>query len=315
MEKRRKTSLQVTKKTMRNIVKNREMIFLALPGLVFLFLFYYLPMYGFALPFVDYDQRVGLLNSVFVGFDNFKYLFSQGVNMAQITLNTVTHNFRFIIYTMVVSIILALIMAEMKSTSVKIYQTCFFVPYFVSWVVVSYVVYGFLSMDYGFINSMLVRFHGTPVMWYNTPKPWPIIVVIAVVWKDAGYYCLIYYTSLISIDKQIYEAAEIDGASKLQQIRYISLPLLMPAISMLFILQIGRIFYGNFDLFYNIARNSSATYATMDVIDTYVYRALRQFSDVGMSSAACVYQSIVGFVLVMGSNLLVKKLHSDYALF
>ena len=287
---------------------------LSLPGVAFLFLFSYLPMFGIILPFIDYNVRDGLFGSKFVGFENFRYLFENS-RILGITLNTVGYNFIFMIVTPVVAITLAIILTKLRAGGVKFYQTCFFVPYFVSWVVASYVVFGFLNMEHGLINVALINAGKEAVQWYNSPKPWPLIVVICNTWKCAGYECVIYYTALIAIDKQLYEAAELDGASKLQQVFHISIPMITPIICMLLILNIGKIFTGNFDLFYNLARNSTATYETMDIIDTYVYRALRQLNDIGMSSAACIYQSVVGFVLVLASNLVVKRINPDYAIF
>ena len=287
---------------------------MALPGLIFLFIFNYLPMFGIVLPFIDYDVRSGFFGSEFVGFENFRFLF-ENKDTWQITLNTVGYNLIFTVLTPLIAIILALVLTRMSKKYIKLYQTCFFVPYFVSWVVVSYVVYGFLNMEHGFLTTLMEKMGKEPVLWYNTPKPWPFVVILSNTWKSAGYECIIYYTALIGIDKQLYEAAELDGASKLQQILHISLPSVTPVICLLVILNIGKMFTGNFDLFFNLARNSAPTYPTMDILDTYVYRALKQLGDIGMSSAACVFQSVVGFVLVLFSNLLVKKINPDYALF
>ena len=302
------------KKLWKKLKKDKGLVLLGLPGVLFLVLFSYLPMYGIILPFFNYDSRKGLFASEFTGFENFRFMF-ESAKIWDITWNTVSYNLVFTILTPTIAVFLALILMRMSARSIKIYQTCFFVPYFVSWIVVSYVVYGFLNMEHGLLNSILVRLGREPVMWYNTPDPWPFVTVLANTWKNAGYSCIIYYTALLGIDKQYYEAAELDGASRTQQTFKISIPLIANVICMLLILDIGKMFTGNFDLFYNLARNSASTYPTMDILDTYVYRSLKQLGDIGMSSAACVYQSVVGFVLVILSNLLIKKIDPDYALF
>ena len=299
---------------MKRIKQEKWLLAMALPGLAFLLVFNYLPMFGIILPFINYDVRKGFFGSDFVGFENFRFLF-ENKQIWQITANTVGYNLIFTFLTPFIAIILALILTRMSKKYVKLYQTCFFVPYFVSWVVVSYVVFGFLNMEHGFVNTLLTNLGKEPILWYNTPEPWPFVVILSNTWKAAGYDCIIYYTALIGIDKQLYESAEIDGASRIQQILYISIPAITPVICLLVILSIGSMFVGNFDLFYNLARDSAATYPTMDILDTYVYRALKQIGDIGMSSAACVFQSVVGFILVLLSNLLVKKINPDYALF
>lgn len=298
----------------KRLKRDKGLVLLALPGVILLFIFNYMPMFGIALPFFDYNAREGLLGSEFVGFENFRFLF-ENKDFLHITWNTISYNLVFTFLTPVVAIILALMLIRMKPAFVKTYQTFMFLPYFVSWVVVSYVVYGFLNMEHGLLNTAIVNAGGEAVMWYNTSEPWPYIVVISHLWKNAGYSCIIYYTALLGVDKQLYEAAELDGASRMQQTFKISIPMITNVICMLMILDIGKMFTGNFDLFYNLARNSSQTYATMDILDTYVYRALRQIGDVGMSSAACLYQAVVGFFLVLISNWVVKKINPDYAIF
>lgn len=314
MEAKRKNKPSGSTSFLKRVVKEKGLLVMALPGLIFLLIFNYMPMFGIVLPFIDYDVRKGFFGSEFVGFENFRFLF-ENKNTWHITLNTVGYNLVFTFLTPLIAIILALILTRMGKKYIKLYQTCFFIPYFVSWVVVSYVVFGFLNMEHGFVNTLMSNMGKEPILWYNTPDPWPFIVILSNTWKAAGYDCIIYYTALIGIDKQLYEAAELDGASRIQQILHVSIPAITPVICLLVILSIGNMFTGNFDLFYNLARNSAATYPTMDILDTYVYRALRQIGDIGMSSAACTFQSVVGFILVLLSNLLVKKINPDYALF
>jgi putative aldouronate transport system permease protein len=198
---------------------------------------------------------------------------------------------------------------------VKVYQTVLFFPYFISWVVASYVILALLDMENGLLNSILQFFGRDAILWYNEPKYWPVIMVIANLWKNIGYYTIIYYTGLLGISEEYYEASEVDGATKLQQIRYITLPLLKPVIITLLLLQLSKIFYGNFDMFYNLTMNSAALYPTTDVIDTYVYRSLKVMGDLGMSSAAGLYQSLVGFGIVITVNAIIRRVDNENALF
>ncbi len=300
--------------TIKKLIKNRELFFLSLPGIIIIFLFSYLPMFGLILPFKNYRYDLGFWKSPWVGFDNFKFLFNSG-NAWRITRNTVGLNFLFIIVTLLVSLIIALMLNELSKKSVKVYQTSMFLPYFISFVVVSYIFLALFDMNSGAVNGILKFIGKEPVLWYNEPKYWPALLVIANTWKGAGYSAIIYYAGLISIDKEFYEAAELDGAKKIQQIRLISIPLLMPLIMVLFLLSIGRIFFGNFDMFYNLTRDSSLLYPTTDVIDTFVYRSLRVTGDIGMSSAAGIYQSVVGLIIVLIANGITRKVNRENAIF
>lgn len=300
---------------LKQLVKYKSIFFLTLPGILLVLTFQYAPLVmGFVLPFKNVNYKTGIWKSPWVGLDNFKFLFSSDAAW-RITRNTVCLNFLFIITVLVLSIICALFLYQLSKRSVKTYQTVLFFPYFISWVVASYVVLALLDMDNGLLNSILKFFGQEPILWYNEPKYWPVIMVIANLWKNVGYYTIIYYTGLLGINEEYYEAAQIDGATRLQQIRYITLPLLKPVIITLFLLQLSKIFFGNFDMFYNLTMNSAALYPTTDVIDTYVYRSLKVMGDLGMSSAAGLYQSIVGFVIVLTANAVIRKVDKENALF
>lgn len=302
------------KQQCQRVIKYRELLFLSLPGLMLLIIFKYIPLFGLILPFKDFRYDLGFWKSKWAGFSNFKFLFNS--NSAWIiTRNTVLLNLAFIVTTLVVSVAFAIFMFELSKKQVKIVQTAMFFPYFMSWMVVSYICLAIFDMEHGLINSILTVFGYNPVLWYNKPEVWPGILIVVNIWKNAGYYTLLYYTQIIGIDMELYEAAKIDGANKLQQIRAITLPLLKPVIIMLIILQIGKIFYGNFDLFYNVPRDSALLYSTTDVIDTFVYRALRSTGDIGMASAAGAYQSVIGFILVIATNWVVKRIDEESALF
>lgn len=291
-----------------------DLFTLAIPGLLFLMAFYYVPMYGLVIPFKSINYSKGIWGSDWNGFKNFEFFF-KSQDSWRITRNTIGLNLIFIFTTLVISIVLAIMLFELTGKYVKLYQTMLFLPYFVSWIVVSYILYAFISPSIGFIPKLLAEFGIETPNYYYELKIWPWILTGAYVWKNVGYMTLLFYASLMSIDTSYFEAAAIDGASKMQQIRYISLPHLKPIIIMMTLLQIGKIFYADFGLFYFLTRNVGALYEVTDVIDTYVYRALRVTGDLGMSAAAGLYQSIVGFFLVLISNLIVKRIDPDQALF
>ncbi|CAG5092874.1 Putative sugar uptake ABC transporter, permease protein [Thermobacillus xylanilyticus] len=289
---------------------------LAIPGLLYLLVNNYLPMFGIFIAFKDIDYSKGLWGSDWVGFKNFEFLFR--TNDAFImTRNTLLYNLAFIVIGTIVSIIMAILLYELKNRlSTKAFQSAILFPNLVSMVIVSYLVYAFLNSDSGLVNLSILRPLGLEeISWYAEPKYWPLILLITYLWKTAGYTTIVYFAFIAGIDKSIYEAAKIDGAGKLRQIRSVTLPLLKPAVILMVLLAIGRIFNSDFGLFYQVPLNSGALYSTTQTIDTYVYRALMQMHDIGMSSAAGFYQSVVGFVLVIAVNKLVKKVDPDNALF
>lgn len=300
--------------TIKKIFKYKELLVLAFPGMLLVFIFSYIPMYGLILPFKNFKYDLGFFKSPWCGLENFKFLFLSD-NAWKVTRNTVFLNFIFIITLLMVSLSFALILNELSKKSVKLYQTAMFFPYFLSWVVISYVFLAMFDMEHGLMNKIMEITGHEAVLWYNEPKYWPVLLTIANTWKSAGYYCIIYYTGLMGIDRGYYEAAELDGAGKLQQVRMISIPLLRPLITLLVLLQVGKIFYGNFDMFYNVTRDAAALYPATDVIDTFVYRSLSKIGDVGMASAAGIYQSVVGFVIVVASNYVIKRLEPENSIF
>jgi putative aldouronate transport system permease protein len=299
---------------MRHSAGDRELFVLGLPGVLLLFVFAYIPMVGLIVAFKDFRYDLGFLGSKWNGLENFRFLFLSG-DAWRITRNTLLLNILFIAVLLVVSVLLALVLNEMRRAAVKIYQTFMLFPFFLSWVVIGYVLLAFLDMERGFVNNLLGFFHAAPVLWYNEPKYWPAILTFANTWKNAGYLAIIYYAALITIDPSCYEAATIDGANKIQQAAHISIPLLVPVISIIVLLQLGKVLYADFGLFYQLPRDSALLYSTTDVIDTYVYRSLRKMGDIGMASAAGFYQSLVGFLLVLGSNLVVRKISPESSLF
>ncbi len=299
----------------RNLKRYLPLYLMALPGMLYLFINNYMPLPGLVLAFKKFNARKGIFKSDFVGFKNFKYLFATK-DAFIITRNTILYNVIFIIVNTVLAIFVAILLAEMTSKIKKVYQSAILLPYMISMVIVSYLVFGFLSTENGFINNSILRPLGKdPVAWYMEKKYWPVILVFVSAWKGVGYNCVIYLASILGIDRSIYESAAIDGASKWQQIFKITIPMLKTTIVMLTLLAIGRIFYSDFGLFYQVPQNQGALFSVTNTIDTYVYRGLLELGDMSMSSAAGLYQSIVGFILVLGSNLVVKKIDPDYALF
>lgn len=307
-----KSSVRKPKKQKQKM--NWSLFMLALPGLIFLIAFYYVPLTGLVIPFKRIDYAKGIWGSDWVGLKNFEFLF-KSQDAYRITRNTICLNAVFITLTLATAILLAILMYQLSRKMVKLYQTLMFIPYFISWVVASYIVYAMLSPDMGAIPRMMKAASGSAPNFYFEPSYWPAILTIAYLWKNIGYMTLLFYATLIGIDSSYVEAAAIDGANRRQQIFHILVPYMMPTIVMMTILQIGKIFYSDFGMFYFLTRNSGALYATTDVIDTYVYRALRVTGDIGISSAAGLYQSIVGFILVLITNLIVRKKNSDYAIF
>lgn len=298
----------------KDTIKNKGLLLLAIPGLLFLLAFNYLPMVGIIIPFKNIDFAKGIIRSDWVGFNNFKFLFSSG-DIIRATTNTIISNLLFIITTLIISMAFAIMLFDMSRKAVKVYQTALFVPYFLSWVIISYIVYIFLNPDMGILNQFLKAFGSEAINWYSEPKHWRFILVIASLWKNAGYYTILYYTALMGIDSSYFEASDIDGATKFQQIKSISIPLLAPLIILLVLLQIGRIFFSDFGLFYFIPKDSGALYPVTDVIDTFVFRSLKNNPDLGMTAAAGLYQTTVGFILVIVVNKITKKLNPDLAMF
>ena len=304
----------VIKHKMTKLKKNLPLATLALPGFVVLILFRYLPMFGLVLPFKDYKLNLGFLKSDWCGFQNFEFLFkSKDVLIA--TRNTLLYNIAFIILGIVFGVLIALMLYEMTARYVKVYQTILYLPYFISWVIVSYILKTLLDADSGLMNTIIEKLGGNAVNWYSEKKYWPFIIILSSTWKGLGSNAIMYYAALIGINPEYYEAAKIDGAGKLKQIWYISIPMIKNVIIVLFIMHVGKIMYADFGLFYNLPLNSPLLYPATDVLDTYVYRALLNLGDIGMSSAAAFYQAVIGFVLVVATNLLVKKIDPDSGLF
>lgn len=284
-----------------------------LPGIIYLICNNYLPMFGILLAFKRINYAKGIFASPWVGFDNFEYLFKTKDAFIMIR-NTVLYNLAWILLDLVIAVFVALCMNEIAKRKIaKVIQPVICFPSMVSAVILSFIVYAFLSNAYGYLNTTV--FPDSPISWYTEAKYWPIILTIVHIWQNAGQSSIIYMASIGGIDKGLYESARIDGATKWDQIRYITLPLLKPMITMMLLLSVGRIFNSDFGLFYQIPLGNGMLYSTTQTIDTFVYRALMVNNNVGMSSAASVFQAVIGFVLVLTSNLLVKKVNPENSLF
>lgn len=307
--KRRKAHGKVHRK------ENLQLLSLALPTIILLAVFNYAPMFGIVLAFKDYKVPQGIFGSPWVGLENFRFFF-ESQDAFRVIRNTLGLNLLFIAAGIFFGVLFALLMFEVKRRShVKVYQTVSIIPSFISWVAVGYIVYSLLDPTKGLVNQILEAFGKGGIEWYSEAKYWPIILLIAKIWQGVGLGSIIYYAALMGVDNELFEAAEIDGAGKLQRIWHVSLPQIVPIIIVMAILDIGKIFRADFGLFYNVTRDVGALYSTTDVIDTYVFRALMQQGNIGMSSAVGLVQSVVCFVTLVATNLIVKKISPENSLF
>ena len=287
-----------------------------LPGALYLIINNYIPMFGIIIAFKKIDFSIGIIASEWIGLRNFEFLFATQDALV-ITRNTLLYNTAFIIINTLLGIVFAILICDIINKKLKkIYQSAILFPFLMSMVIIGYIVFAFLSMQHGILNRTVLPFLGRdPIFWYNDPNHWPFILIFVNAWRGIGYGCLIYIAAINGIDPTFFEAAELDGAGKLKQIWHITLPFIIPSLVILTMLSIGRIFYSDFGLFYQVPRNSGMLFSTTNVIDTYVYRGLMEQNNIGMSSAAGVYQSLVGFILVLTANMIVRKISKDKALF
>lgn len=286
-----------------------------LPTLIYLFINNYIPMTGIVVAFKKYSKKKGIYGSDWNGLENFEYLFKNDAWL--IIRNTLLYNVVFIILGMVVGVALAIIITDVNSTKLKkLYQSAIMLPFLISIVIISYIVFAFLSAENGMVNnSVLASMGKSPIQWYAEPKYWPFILTFVNLWKGVGYGTLIYIAGIVGIDTSFYEAARLDGASRWQQITKITIPCLVPSLITMTMLNLGRIFCSDFGLFYQVPQNSGALFSVTQTIDTYVYRAMIATGGLGRSAAAGFFQSIVGFLLVVGANAIVRKVSRENAMF
>ena len=286
----------------------------AIPALL-IFVFSYIPMVGIIIAFKKYRFADGIFGSRWVGFDNFN-VFVRSDDFMMLVRNTLGLNLLCIVAGIVASVLLALLLFELKSrTATKVYQTLLITPYFLSWVIVGYMAYGLLNPEYGMINTFLKSIGMTPIQWYSEPKYWPGILTVASIWKNFGLDSVIYYAALMGVDATLFEAAEIDGANKFQRTIHIIFPSLLPLVSILTILKIGGIFAGDIGLFYQLTRNVGALRSTTDIISTYVLRSFTDSVNISLLAAIGLLQSVLGFVLVIITNYFSKKIDPNNGIF
>lgn len=304
-----------TKTMKRDIVTQMKLWSFCIIPILLIVVFCYIPMVGIIIAFKDYRYDKGIFGSPWVGFNNFKFFFESN-EFFKITWNTLSMNLIFIVVGIACAVLVAVMLFEIRSRlKVKTFHTILITPHFVSWVIVAYVVYGFLNPEYGLVNQFLTSIGMEKIQFYSIPGVWPVILLISFIWKHVGMDSVLYYATLMGIDESLFEAAALDGATEIQKARYITIPSLIPIITLLAIMKIGGIFRADFGLFYQVPRNVGALYETTDVIDTYIFRNLRTLGNIGMSSAVGLLQSVVGFVLVLLTNYLSKKVDPDGGLF
>lgn len=310
--------LKPTKKKMgffEKLWKYRILTLMCMPAIIFFFMFSYMPLPGIYVAFVKYNYRDGIFGSKFIGLKNFEFLAESG-KLLSLTKNTVLYNLAFIILGNLLAVFVAILLNEMRAKYFKkVSQTLMFLPYFISQVLVGILVFNLLNYDTGFINSLLTSFGMEKWEPYADPNVWPVILVLVYLWQQTGYNSVVYFAAIMGIDAETIEAARVDGANGFQKIRYIILPSLRPTIVILLLFALGGIVKGNFGLFYNIIGTNSLLYNTTDIIETFVYRATITDFNFSTASAVGLYQSIVGFVIVMTVNFIVKKIEPDYSLF
>ncbi len=296
--------------------KNKSLFLLMLPTFLFLLINNYIPMLGTIIAFKDLDYAKGILKSDWIGFKNFEFLFKSDAAF-RITRNTLGYNALFIFLGLVIGVTFAIALNEIKQKILsKAYQTIVFLPYFLSMIVVAYLVYAMLKPENGFVNKFVLPALGLEAVdWYGAPNAWIIILPVVWVWKNIGYGVVLYLAGLTGIDEELYEAAAIDGAKRWQQIKSITIPLLTPLMTITTLISIGSIFRADFGLFYQVTQDAGMLYQTTDVIDTYVYRGLLVSNDIGMASAAGLYQSVIGFIIVSLANWSVGKISPENKLY
>jgi len=317
----RKTIVQRRKKGNKWTKSDSQLTILILPTTVWYILFCFLPMFGLIIAFKDYKVTGGksfiynVFNSDWIGFKNFEFLIKSN-DLFVILRNTIVYNLIFIVAGTILAVGLAIMINLLYSKrKSRVFQTLMFFPYFMSWVVAAYFVDAFLNVDKGLINNILRDTGQTPVQWYMNVAVWPFILVFMYLWKSTGYNMVIYLSSITSIDQTLYEAAVIDGANKKQQTRYITLPCLKNVIIMMFILNVGKIFYSDFGLFYQLSQDAKGSiFNSVATIDTYVFNALKSSTPIGMTSAVTFFQSVACCITILIANAIVRKIDADSAI-
>ncbi len=298
-----------------NLYKYRTLTLMCIPAVAFFFLFNYMPMPGIYVAFVNYNMKKGIFGSPFIGLKNFEFMAASG-KLWELTKNTILYNIVFIVLGNICAIATAILLNEIRSRYFKkVSQTLMLLPHFISHVLVGLLVFNLLNSDTGLICRILTSLGHEKWLPYTDPKVWPIIIPLVNLWQNVGYDSIVYFAAICGIDAEMIEAAKVDGANGFQRIRYILLPSLKPTIIILLLFSLGGIIKGNFGLFYNIIGANSILFPTTDIIETFVYRSTMKDFNFSTASAVGLYQSLVGFIMVMGVNFTVKKIDPEYSLF
>ncbi len=297
------------------IRKNWMLLLMLLPAVLYTLIFHYLPMSGLVLSFKQFNYVDGVFGSPWNGLDNFRFLIISG-KLGALTSATLLYNFGFIVVNTFLEVLIAVFLNEITCKWFKkSFQSFIFLPYFISWVVAAAIVQALLSYEYGAVNKILELLSGSRININTTASVWPTLLVTLSAWKSVGYGSVVYLSAITGIDPGLYEAAELDGANKWQQIRYVTLPALLSTVIIMVLLAVGRIFRGDFGMFYQLIGNNGVLLRKTDILDTYIYRSMLGNSNLGMTAAAGFYQSVLCFVTIMAVNALVKWIEPDYSLF
>lgn len=300
---------------LRQLSSSKVLILMCLPAILFFVVFNYMPLPGIWIAFTNFNYRDGIFGSPFVGFRNFEFLIKSG-QLWTLTRNTILYNLAFIVLGNILQIAIAVMLNEIRSAFFKkISQAAMFLPFFISAVLVGVIAFNLLNYDTGAINALIRETGGDPIKIYSTAGAWPIIIILVHLWQSTGYGSIVYFAAIMGIDRTLYEAASIDGATAWQRIRYVTLPSLKPTFIILVLFSLGSIMHGNFGLFWNLIGNNASLFATTDIIETSVYRMVLSQNNFTTSTAVGLYQSLFGFALVMTANWIVRRINKDYALF
>lgn len=299
----------------RDIIRNPVSYLMLLPAAVYSFAFGYCTIPYMVIAFQKYNYRKGILGSEWVGFKNFEFFFRSN-DAARVIFNTIKLNLLFITFTMLSAVALAIMVNEIKRKGFKkLVQSCYLLPYFLSWVIVCYILNALIGSKYGILNSLFQNLGMEKINFYMRPEYWTLILVALKIWKDLGMQMVIYLAAITGFDEEVYEAAAIDGANRWQMCKYITMPMLMPTVVMLTIMAVGKVFYGDFGMIYAIVGDNGVLYEATDVIDTFVFRTMRTIGNPSQAMAISLFQACMGFLCVWGTNYIAKKKFSEGALF
>ena len=303
------------KSILRQLADSKVLLLMCVPAIIFFIVFNYAPLPGTWIAFTNFNYRDGIFGSPFVGLKNFEFLLKSG-QLWQLTRNTILYNLAFIVLGNLLQIAIAVMLNEIRSVFFKkISQAAMFLPFFISSVLVGVIAFNLLNYDTGALNALIKQTGGDPIKIYSTAGAWPLIIITVHLWQSTGYGSIVYFAAIMGIDRSLYEAATVDGASAWQRIRYVPLPSLKPTFIILVLFSLGGIMHGNFGLFWNLVGNNAALFATTDIIETSVYRMVLSQNNFTTSTAVGLYQSLFGFALVMTVNWIVRRINNDYALF